>query len=89
MLNLVVYLNRTSIYLSIFEWCVWTLKKHKLKRDESTTQNMLTILGSIVKIMGDLHDPLMRTKILTLIMEKSHRAPSITRKVATALIWIW
>jgi hypothetical protein len=31
---------------------------------------MLTILGSIVKIMEDLHDPLMHTEILTLIMKK-------------------
>jgi hypothetical protein len=45
-------------------------------------QNMNTILGSIVNVIGvDLYDHLMSTRIFTLIMNKIFRgAPKIMRK---------
>ena len=68
------HLERTSI----FEWCEvsWDLdmdtnKTKCLKEFELRGQNLVTILGSIVNIIGvDLYDNLMRTRVFTLTINK-------------------
>ena len=64
------HLGRTSI----FEWCVlsWDLNMDTnetkcLKEVGLRAQNMVTILGSIVNMIGeDLYDHLIRMRMLTL-----------------------
>ena len=68
------HLERTSI----FEWCEvsWDLdmdtnKTKCLQEFELRGQNLVTILGSIVNIIGvDLYDNLMRTRVFTLTINK-------------------
>ena len=67
------YLNQTPI----FEWYVIRFSsKNKyqkdmcLKESELHAQNMITILGSIVSIMGYVHDHLMSIRIFTLMTNK-------------------
>ena len=49
----------------------WCKKDMGLKEIELWAQDILTILGSIVNMIGrDLYDHLMSTRLLTLIMNK-------------------
>ena len=55
---LVIYLNLTLI----FEWCAfvqlqeWVLKRHVLEEiGVQHAQNVITILGSIVNVIGDIY----------------------------------
>ena len=50
---------------------------------------MITILGSIVNIVGGVYDHLMSMRIFTLVMNEIFiRAVKFLRKLATTLIWI-
>jgi hypothetical protein len=54
-------------------------------------QNMLTILGSLVNIIGgDLYDHLVSTRVFTMIVIKTFiLALKIMRKMVAVLIRIW
>ena len=88
--NSVTYLRRTLI----FEWyVVWCGSKNKYQKDTCLkeiglhAQNMITIVASIIDLLGgNLYDHSMSTRIFTLILNKIYVwAPKI---MATTSIWI-
>ena len=88
--NLTTYLNQILIFEGYVVRCAFKNAYQKdtcLKEIGLHAQNMTTILGSIVNIIGgrDRYDHLMSTKTFNmLIKEISIRAPKIMRKVAIA-----
>ena len=76
--------------------CGWCGSKNRYQKDKCLqeialhAQNMITILVSIVNIIGgDLYDHFISMRIFALMMNKILiRALKIMRKVATNLIWI-
>ena len=50
---------------------------------------MITLLRSVINILGDLYDHLMSMRIFTLVFNQICISdPKIMRKVATAPVWI-
>ena len=69
--------NIVIIWTLIFEWCVVRRESKNghqkdmcLKEIELCVQNMLTIIGSIIDMIGGLYDHLMSKRMFTLIMNK-------------------